>query len=165
MMATTAAEQAGSFETAPCPAALSPEEVADEAVDEDDDPPSFRLGAADDGGSQEILNSLQFSLAHSSKEHNRGGGGVHEDLGFVDREEIGDLLEEEDLKEVHFCDGVDADAVSGISLAIHRVDSRDVVFDNRAKKAKVLGGNYVMGDVLGEGSYAKVINSSELIFT
>ena len=157
MMATTAAEQAGSFETAPCPAALSPEEVADEAVDEDDDdPPSFRLGAADDGGSQEILNSLQFSLAHSStsKEHNRV---VHEDLGFVDREEIGDLLEEEDLKEVHFCDGVDADAVSGISLAIHRVDSRDVVFDNRAKKAKVLGGNYVMGDVLGEGSYAKVI--------
>ena len=160
MMATTAAEQAGSFETAPCPASLSPEEVADEAVDEDDDdPPSFRLGAADDGGSQEILNSLQFSLAHSSKEHNRAGGGVHEDLGFVDREEIGDLLEEEDLKEVHFCDGVDADAdaVSGISLAIHRVDSRDVVFDNRAKKAKVLGGNYVMGDVLGEGSYAKVI--------
>ena len=32
---------------------------------------------------------------------------------------------------------------------------RDVVFDNRAKKAKILG-NYVMGDVLGEGSYAKV---------
>ena len=160
MMATTAAEQAGSFETtAPCPAALSPEEeVADEVDEDDDDPPSFRLGAAEDGGSQEILNSLQFSLAHSSssKEHNRGGGGVHEDLGFVDREEIGDLLEEEDLKEVHFCDGVDADAVSGISLAIHRVDSRDVVFDNRAKKAKVLGGNYVMGDVLGEGSYAKV---------
>ena len=29
------------------------------------------------------------------------------------------------------------------------------MFDNRAKKAKILG-NYVMGDVLGEGSYAKV---------
>ena len=40
-------------------------------------------------------------------------------------------------------------------MAVHRVDSIDVVFDNRQKRAKVLG-NYVMGDVLGEGSYAKV---------
>ena len=40
-------------------------------------------------------------------------------------------------------------------MAVHRVDSIDVVFDNRQKRAKVLG-SYVMGDVLGEGSYAKV---------
>ena len=40
-------------------------------------------------------------------------------------------------------------------IAIERVDSRDVVFDNRPKKIKILG-KYVMGDVLGEGSYAKV---------
>lgn len=39
--------------------------------------------------------------------------------------------------------------------AIERVDSRDVVFDNRPKKTKILG-KYIMGDVLGEGSYAKV---------
>ena len=44
--------------------------------------------------------------------------------------------------------------LSGI-IAIQRVDSKDVVFDNRQKRAKVLG-KYVMGDVLGEGSYAKV---------
>ena len=34
-------------------------------------------------------------------------------------------------------------------IAIERVDSRDVVFDNRPKKTKILG-KYVMGDVLGE---------------
>ncbi len=44
--------------------------------------------------------------------------------------------------------------LSGL-IAIERVDSRDVVFDNRPKKTKILG-KYVMGDVLGEGSYAKV---------
>ena len=46
------------------------------------------------------------------------------------------------------------DSLVGL-MAVHRVDSIDVVFDNRQKRAKVLG-NYVMGDVLGEGSYAKV---------
>ena len=34
-------------------------------------------------------------------------------------------------------------------IAIERVDSRDVVFDNRPKKTKILG-KYVMGDVLGK---------------
>ena len=47
-----------------------------------------------------------------------------------------------------------ADELSNL-IAIERVDSRDVVFDNRPKKTKILG-KYVMGDVLGEGSYAKV---------
>lgn len=52
-------------------------------------------------------------------------------------------------------DGEGSDAnLSGI-IAIQRVDSKDVIFDNRQKKAKVLG-KYIMGDVLGEGSYAKV---------
>ena len=52
-------------------------------------------------------------------------------------------------------DGEGSDAnLSGI-IAIQRVDSKDVIFDNRQKKAKILG-KYIMGDVLGEGSYAKV---------
>lgn len=49
---------------------------------------------------------------------------------------------------------VSVDSLVGL-MAVHRVDSIDVVFDNRQKRAKVLG-SYVMGDVLGEGSYAKV---------
>lgn len=46
------------------------------------------------------------------------------------------------------------DNLSGL-MGIHRVDSRDVVFEEKQKKAKMLG-KYVMGDLLGEGSYAKV---------
>jgi len=48
----------------------------------------------------------------------------------------------------------DEDAISDL-IAIRRVDSRDVVYENKKKTTKVLG-RYVMGDVLGEGSYAKV---------
>jgi serine/threonine-protein kinase 11 len=58
----------------------------------------------------------------------------------------------------------DEDAISDL-IAIRRVDSRDVVYENKKKTTKVLG-RYVMGDVLGEGSYAKVkeaIDSETLI--
>lgn len=48
----------------------------------------------------------------------------------------------------------DEDAISDL-IAIRRVDSRDVVYENKKKTTKMLG-RYVMGDVLGEGSYAKV---------
>ena len=40
-------------------------------------------------------------------------------------------------------------------MAIHRVDSKDVLFEQKRRKVKVLG-KYVMGDKLGDGSYAKV---------
>jgi serine/threonine-protein kinase 11 len=58
----------------------------------------------------------------------------------------------------------DEDAISDL-IAIRRVDSRDVVYENKKKMTKVLG-RYVMGDVLGEGSYAKVkeaIDSETLV--
>jgi len=48
----------------------------------------------------------------------------------------------------------DEDAISDL-IAIRRVDSKDVVYEHKKKTTKVLG-KYVMGDVLGEGSYAKV---------
>lgn len=60
--------------------------------------------------------------------------------------------------------GGDEDAISDL-LGIKRVDSRDVVYENKKKTTKVLG-RYVMGDVLGEGSYAKVkeaIDSETLV--
>ncbi|XP_071953889.1 serine/threonine-protein kinase STK11-like [Antedon mediterranea] len=38
---------------------------------------------------------------------------------------------------------------------IHRVDSAEIIYQPRRKKAKMVG-KYLMGDVLGEGSYGKV---------
>ena len=37
----------------------------------------------------------------------------------------------------------------------HRVDSTDIVYQPRRRRAKLIG-RYLMGDVLGEGSYGKV---------
>lgn len=40
-------------------------------------------------------------------------------------------------------------------LVFHRVNSKDIIYQAKKKKAKMIG-KYVMGDVLGEGSYGKV---------
>jgi len=49
----------------------------------------------------------------------------------------------------------DNDEDLSMLMAVQRVNSQDIVYDNRAQKVKILG-KYIMGDVLGEGSYAKV---------
>lgn len=41
------------------------------------------------------------------------------------------------------------------NLFFHRVDSADIIYRSKKKKCKMVG-KYVMGDVLGEGSYGKV---------
>jgi len=58
----------------------------------------------------------------------------------------------------------DEDAISDL-MVIKRVDSKDIVYENKRKPTKFIG-KYVMGDVLGEGSYAKVkeaVDSETLI--
>ncbi|CAL1293510.1 unnamed protein product [Larinioides sclopetarius] len=40
-------------------------------------------------------------------------------------------------------------------LVFHRVNSKEIIYQTRKKKAKIIG-KYVMGDILGEGSYGKV---------
>ena len=45
---------------------------------------SFRLGVCDDGGSQEILDSLHFSLAahqHNHQKQTAADTSIHDDLG------------------------------------------------------------------------------------
>lgn len=37
----------------------------------------------------------------------------------------------------------------------HRIDS-NIIYVPRVKRAKIIGGKYLMGDVLGEGAYGKV---------
>lgn len=41
------------------------------------------------------------------------------------------------------------------NLFFHRVDSDQIIYQPRQKKAKLFG-KYIMGDILGEGSYGKV---------
>lgn len=42
-----------------------------------------------------------------------------------------------------------------INMFFHRVDSDQIIYKEKKKKCKFIG-KYVMGDVLGEGSYGKV---------
>ena len=54
----------------------------------------------------------------------------------------------------HFDFMHDDDALDS-ALFIHRVDSNDIVYQPRRRRAKLIG-KYLMGDMLGEGSYGKV---------
>ena len=102
---------------------------------------NFKVGV---DHSPELVHQFNFSMAH------RSGSPIQKPGEYTD--------EDDDLGlgwEYPF--DSNQDDLSNL-IAIERVDSRDVVFDNRPKKTKILG-KYVMGDVLGEGSYAKVKES------
>lgn len=111
---------------------------------------NFKVGV---DNSPDLVHEFHFSLSQHRPTSPIRRPGTNDD-GF------GDVLdfEEDDDDLVGFGWGGDdvlnQDGLSNL-IAIERVDSRDVVFDNRPKKTKILG-KYVMGDVLGEGSYAKV---------
>lgn len=154
------------------PAAAS----ASAAEKEREGPPSFQVGM---DSSSDRLHELQFSLVHHAADaaHHHHHHSLHaDDESGVAADETPDLIAKE-IEELavtkqqllleergesvgptslfeEYVDEETGDGMSGI-MPIQRVDSRDVVFDNRQKKAKVLS-HYVMGDVLGEGSYAKV---------
>ena len=94
---------------------------------------NFLVGA---DNSPDLNHEFRFSLAHSHLKKD-------DDNDFFDDDGLGwNDIENQDVDLANL-------------IAIERVDSRDVVFDNRPKKTKILG-KYVMGEVLGEGSYAKV---------
>lgn len=42
-----------------------------------------------------------------------------------------------------------------VNMFFHRVDSDQIIYEEKRKKCKFIG-KYVMGDILGEGSYGKV---------
>lgn len=55
--------------------------------------------------------------------------------------------------EVHHLDYLNENEL--IDTFIHRIDSTEVIYQPRRKRAKLIG-KYLMGDLLGEGSYGKV---------
>ncbi|XP_069784291.1 serine/threonine-protein kinase STK11 isoform X2 [Narcine bancroftii] len=60
---------------------------------------------------------------------------------YLEMDEVNDYISENDLM--------------GVDTFIHRIDSTDVIYQPRKKRAKIIG-KYLMGDLLGEGSYGKV---------
>ncbi|KAM3876121.1 serine/threonine-protein kinase STK11-like [Diretmus argenteus] len=57
----------------------------------------------------------------------------------------------EDLQHMDYIEN----QLMGMDSFIHRIDSAEVIYQPRRKRAKLIG-KYLMGDLLGEGSYGKV---------
>lgn len=91
---------------------------------------------------------------------------VCEDAGyggaFVCGEEAGNHLLSEQQQYHHQVTWLDDDNIDTLDLAtldignmFNRVDSAEIIYQQKKKNIKMVG-KYVMGDVLGEGSYGKV---------
>ncbi|CAG9115863.1 unnamed protein product [Plutella xylostella] len=93
--------------------------------------------------------------------------GEVEDVEYEAREEVLPQESEEDLyppcsPEPLSVTWLDDDQIEDLDLNLdqtnlffHRVDSADIIYRSKKKKCKMVG-KYVMGDILGEGSYGKV---------
>lgn len=60
-------------------------------------------------------------------------------------------MDEDESQDIGFL----PDLSVGMDTFIHRIDSTEVIYQPRRKRAKLVG-KYLMGDLLGEGSYGKV---------
>lgn len=78
-------------------------------------------------------------------------GSITDDMAPPD--DYQDYYHVENLGHIHPLDFMHDD--DDQALFIHRVDSKDIVYQPRRRRAKLVG-KYLMGDVLGEGSYGKV---------
>lgn len=71
-----------------------------------------------------------------------------------DEEEIDDEIFR-DIEPVKWINDDPNYGLDEINMFFHRVDSDQIIYEEKKKKCKFIG-KYVMGDVLGEGSYGKV---------
>jgi len=87
--------------------------------------------------------------------------------GFYNPDEL--LLEEQPHPQVTWLDDDEIETLDRVTLDMgnmffNRVDSQDIIYQQKKKNIKMVG-KYIMGDVLGEGSYGKVkeaMNSEDL---
>ncbi|XP_061652771.1 serine/threonine-protein kinase STK11 isoform X2 [Phyllopteryx taeniolatus] len=59
------------------------------------------------------------------------------------------------IGEIHHLNYLNENELMEMDTFIHRIDSTEVIYQPRRKRAKLIG-KYLMGDLLGEGSYGKV---------
>lgn len=111
---------------------------------------NFHVGAE---SSPELARALRFSRAHRHNVIEESGPGPP----CIGIGSYGNMLDDEDddvvIRNIVYDDDNDEDLAR--MMAIHRVDSKDVLFEQKRRKVKILG-KYIMGDKLGDGSYAKV---------
>jgi len=116
----------------------------------------------DDGGHPHPHSFLHHSSDHHSNHNNAGdGGGAYFSAGPEDDE---DALEEEEYNTGRNLppwlnnNGEEEEEEDNWGCPrqfFQRLDSEEVVYKVKKKKVKFLG-EYIMGDLLGEGSYGKV---------
>jgi serine/threonine-protein kinase 11 len=92
-------------------------------------------------GSLEYLDANEYNNGNGSSCPGNGSGGPESGVQWLDDEEIEKL----DISL----------AMDQATSFFNRVDSVDIIYQEKKKKCKMVG-KYVMGDVLGEGSYGKV---------
>lgn len=114
-----------------------------EAVQEQEDEPGPSSSGYHDEHDELVLGS--------------GGGGGGGTVRWLNDEEMGSLdfypmmAPYRDPLE----DLLDEDPINAETLVFNRVDSAEIIYKKKKPKCKMVG-KYVMGDILGEGSYGKV---------
>ncbi|XP_022229861.2 serine/threonine-protein kinase stk11 [Drosophila obscura] len=100
------------------------------------------------------------------KDSNETADGVAGAGSFYNEPE---LIEEQPHPQVTWLDDDEIETLDRVTLDMgnvffNRVDSQDIIYQQKKKNIKMVG-KYIMGDVLGEGSYGKVkeaMNSEDL---
>ncbi|KAI8123294.1 hypothetical protein FF38_11733 [Lucilia cuprina] len=116
-----------------------------------------KIEAAGGENSTVFLANTKFHLDTYPDIVDTGYGGA-----FVGGEEAGNHLLNEQQQYHHQVTWLDDDNIDTLDLAtldignmFNRVDSAEIIYQQKKKNIKMVG-KYVMGDVLGEGSYGKV---------
>lgn len=106
-------------------------------------------GRDDDSFDELILSHERFAVASSSEIAVFDGSRPRGGFKNVNSQASVTWLDDEEI------DKLDLSCVDPANMFFNRVDSAEIIYQAKKKACKMVG-KYVMGDVLGEGSYGKV---------
>lgn len=106
-------------------------------------------GQDDDSFDELILSHERFADASSSENGLFDGRRPRGGFKNVNSQASVTWLDDEEI------DKMDLSCVDPANMFFNRVDSAEIIYQAKKKACKMVG-KYVMGDVLGEGSYGKV---------